>query len=335
MRVRLMDSLGRLVAGGRSLTDALEDLRTASRDARLTDALAVVGQGLREGALLADAAALAPGLFTPGERGLLEVGERTGRLPLVLARIAAALSRRAEVQRRLWRAAAYPAFLLTMAALSMPLPCLVTSCGPRGYLLRAGSGLAALAAAGILAALAPAAARRFGLGASIRRFAWSAPVLRSLYRPRVRAEALNAAAIGLSSGLGLPETLRLAGIASADPSAADACREIARRVEGGSELAAAIGATDLLPPADLISVTGGERGGDLDIVLARLGDESLAAHVRRTDLAMRISGWVLLVATLGILAVRILGQAQSVTGVPDDVLRLLERESQGVFLPLR
>ncbi len=331
LRVRVAESLGRLLAGGRSLVEALDDLRTASRNRALTTALASMAQGLRDGALLADAAARAPELFSPGERGLLEVGERTGRLPEVLGRLAVTLGRRSEVRRQLWRSAAYPAFLLTMSALSLPLPSLVSSSGVRGYLVQAGMGVGILALVALLAALAPAILTRLDLVPSLRRLAWNLPLVRDLYRPRVRADTLHAAAIALSSGLGLPETLRLAGLASADPSAMDVCREIARRVESGSDLSSAIDAVDFLPSADLLTVTGGERGGDLDEVLARLAEQYMADHARRVDIALRVTSWVLLVVVMATLAVKILGQAQSATGIPEGVLRDIEREMPGVY----
>lgn len=335
LRVRVAESLARLLGGGRSLLEALDDLRSASRNRRLTAALTAMAQGLRDGALLSDAAARAPELFSPGERGLLEVGERTGRLPEVLGRLAGSLGRQAEVRRRLWRSAAYPAFLLATSALSLPLPSLVSSSGVKGYLVQAGTGLGILALVVVVAALVPTVVARLNLGAPLRRLAWTLPLVRSLYRPRVRADTLHAAAIALSSGLGLPETLRLAGLASADPSATHACREIARRVEAGSDLASAIDAADFLPPADLLMVTGGERGGDLDVVLVQLAEQAMADHARRMEIALRVAGWLLLVAVMATLAVQILGQAQGVTGIPDSVLRDIEREMPGIFKPLK
>jgi type II secretory pathway component PulF len=324
-----------MLSGGLSLVEALDVLRVSSRNARLTTALHTIGAALRGGALLSNAAASAPELFPPGERGLLEVGELTGRLPEVLTRMAAALSRRAAVRRNLLKSSAYPVFLLVMATLSLPLPELVTARGIGGYLVQAGSGLALLVGLVCLVIFAPRLMARRDLGTGLRRFAWKAPVFGFLYRPGVRAETLQAAAIGIASGLGLPQTLRLASIASGDPSAADACREIARRVDAGSDLSSAFAAVDFLPPAMLLSITGGERGGDLDVVLARLAEESLAEHERRTGTALKVFGWTLMAVVFGVLAYKIIGQAQTVTGVPDDVLRQIEREIPGVFKPMR
>ncbi len=335
LRIRAIESLGRLLAGGRSLGEAIEDLRRAARDRRLSGALDALGRGLRDGATMAQAAAGAPGLFRPADPGLLEVGERSGRLPEMLGRMASTLARRAEVRQRIARLAAYPVFLLAMAAVSLPLPCLFGTCGLSGYLAQAGTGLGLLALAVLASLAAPALAARLGLAAGLRRLAWHLPVARALYRPAVRCDTLQAASMALSAGLGLPETLALAALASGDPSAVEACREVARRIAAGSGLADAVGAVDLLDPDDLVSLAGGERSGDLDQVLARLADASLDLYRHRADLALRVAGWALLVAVMAALAARVLGQAGSSIGIPDDVLRELEKESRGVFQRLR
>src|SRR3546814_6128698 len=81
-----------------------EALRTLTRQSEAESARTVIGDvhaGLLEGRRLADAMARQPASFPPLYRAMVSAGAATGSLPVILARLADLLARKAEVRGKL------------------------------------------------------------------------------------------------------------------------------------------------------------------------------------------------------------------------------------------
>lgn len=82
----------------------------------------------------------------------------------------------------------------------------------------------------------------------------------------------------LRGGLGLPEALRALGRDAERPRAAADCDGIARAVDDGRPLSAALAGVDGIDPASRAVVAAGERTGDLPGALALLAEHADRAH---------------------------------------------------------
>jgi type II secretory pathway component PulF len=160
-------------------------------------------------------------------------------------------------------------------------------------------------------------------------------IVRTVYRPRVRADVLHTLSTGLAAGLGVPETLALAEKAAADPSGARACRRIAERVAAGDTLAEAIRSAGIVPAGELVSLAGGERSGTLPDALARLAADQGRSYRTRLAWSIRIATTLCFLAVGAWIGARIVGTLTgSVLGAEGDALNEIQREIPGLFRPL-
>jgi type II secretory pathway component PulF len=199
-RALLYGQLGRLIEAGLPLRGALQMLgrHQGQPYTRLAEAAAAA---LDRGSSLSEALGQS-GLNLPQlDLELIEVGERSGRLPEVLGQLRAREEDRRKLRRELLQPVLYPCVLLLASILVTPAPSLVTG-GAEAYLAAVAGPLLLLLLLGgalpLLAWLRPRAlkgllARVPGAGAGLRLLDGSAFLL-----------ALGSA---IESGLGLPESL--------------------------------------------------------------------------------------------------------------------------------
>lgn len=166
-----------------------------------------------EGMPLASAMARLPRLFSPFECRLVEVGERTGRLALVLRALVEWLHLRQRLNGKILSGLAYPIILYHVAAVLLPLISLLTrQCDARGTALRIGVLLGVpYAGAFILGVVRPAL---FPNGLPLP--AWFAgallgiPLIGGIVRRVNYARFFHAYALALEAGLGAGAAVRLA-----------------------------------------------------------------------------------------------------------------------------
>ena len=333
MRLAAVEQMARLIRSGVAPSQAASQIATnAHRKLSLT--LKALATNVEAGGGFAEAAA-SSGLLDAAEAGLLAVGERTGRMPDVLARIAVGWRRGLAAKRQLLMAAVYPLMLLSLSVLTLPLPALVSR-GVGAYLRECASGFAWIAGAVALVACVPWAIRRLRAGPLLRRVAWHLPGLGVFYRKKVLSDALHGLATGLDAGLGVQEALRLASAATADPTISEAIGATGRAIDRGEEFAVAVRATGLLPAASLTSIAGGETSGTLAESLAGLADDYAHDFADMLTVAVRVGGVLLLVAVTAIVAMRILGTATGLQmggSIPPELQRELDRSVK--YLPLK
>jgi len=330
IRIVVVEQLSRLLRAGVPLVQALDEISASASDRRLKEAVREIREAVNRGDTLGDAVKRAGVLFGPSEWGLVEAGEKTGRLGEVLERIAARWKRGMTFRRRLAVGAVYPTLLLLASVLIMPVPKLFFG-GIGPYLADVGLSLLWIAMVVFVVVAAFVTIRIKGWEKTLKRFAWWLPGFRSIYRRRVRSDLYHALSIAFSAGLGVYESLEIAGTAVADPTAADACREASARIDRGERLTDALTATGILPQSALVALAGAERSGTLEESLFRLSEDSDRDLDQAMKVLLAIANVLILLVVVGMVAARILGSAFSVLpgggGSFDELERELLKES--------
>lgn len=275
------------------ISDAVATLARQPGRAPEKAVLARTNRGLQAGSSLA--AALPPSAFPPEVRATIAAGEASGRLPLLLARLADTLDAQVALRSRLIAALAYP-LLLLLVAVGVILAMLVfvvpgiaeqlTGSGqPLPFLTRAVlavSGFvqrfwALLLLVPLLAAAgAWAWARRPGNRLKLDRWLLRLPGAGSWLSALEAVRWSRLLATMLAAGLPLAEALQITAPTLTNRAWTDATDRIAGQVRAGASLSAAIA---LLPepPGLLVSLAqSGEASGRLAPLL-----ESAAASLDR------------------------------------------------------
>ena len=289
--------LSLLLHAGVGAGDGLALLAEENRDqawlvelARQADAGTPLAQLVRES-----------GRFPSYAAGLLEVGERTGRVEEALSALADYYDNRQRLERQARNALLYPAMLLLLmlvvivVLLAKVLPVfdqVYASMGGQltglpGGLLALGRGLdAVLPVLCVLLAAAVLFAAAFASGGTVQKktIAWwqSRHGDKGLNRKLNTARLAQALAMSLRSGLSLEEALELAaGLQGEDSADARRCRDCLARLQQGAELAAALRDAEVLPAAECRLLALGQRSGSgdsaMEEVARRLTEESETA----------------------------------------------------------
>jgi type II secretory pathway component PulF len=115
----LARNLSTTLSSGVTLLRSLEIISLQTTSLQLAKALGECGNYVKEGLSLSEAIGKYPKIFSHLWRGIVEVGEASGNLPLVLDRLADYLERRMEFERKLKSALVYPSIIIVAAILAM------------------------------------------------------------------------------------------------------------------------------------------------------------------------------------------------------------------------
>jgi type IV pilus assembly protein PilC len=119
--------LATLINSGVGIIQALKSLETSTSHFSFKKIIRGVMSLIREGSTLAEAMRFYPGVFSSLQIRIVEIGEKTGKLPESMARIADILDRNHSNQMKLITGLLYPAFLLHAAILIPAIPQWFTS----------------------------------------------------------------------------------------------------------------------------------------------------------------------------------------------------------------
>lgn len=298
--VLLTRQLATLLAAGLPLERALVAVAEQSARAPVRAVLHGLRADILQGHGLARALDAWPGVFSPLYRALIDAGERSGNLDLVLARLAEYLERRARARAKVVQALAYPcavllvAIVVVTALMSYVVPQVVSvfvqTRQTLPFLTRALMGTSAWLRAWGLALLpgfAMLAAAGWRLWRSPR---WRRAIERRLLRLPVAGSlllAINtsrmASTLAILVGGGVP---LLTALATARPLLSlGLLREdlalAAERVREGMPLSRALGTGGLFPPVLVHLVASGEASGTLATMLERAAEEQQQNVERR------------------------------------------------------
>jgi general secretion pathway protein F len=280
-----------LVGAGLPLVEALSALSEQTERERLRRALAQVRQQVLEGRGLAEALAEHPRIFSPLYVNMVQAGEASGALDVVLERLADYTENQAHLLAKVRSALTYPAIMLVLGSAILfflvsyvvpkvtrifqetqqQLPALtvvllwVSDLAARWWWL-----VVVLLAAAFLGARAyvrtPAGRERFD------RLQLRIPYFGRLVQKLAVARFARTLSTLLASGIGLLPALDIVKnivnnvvLARAIEDARDAIRE-------GQSIAPPLKASGLFPPLVLHMIAVGERSGELETMLARAAD---------------------------------------------------------------
>ncbi len=311
----VFQSLSSLVDAGVPLEPALHATERIATG-RLREAVARIGQRVREGASLGNALA-AENCFAAVTVGLVKAGERGIGLGAALGHAAAQLERAAETAARVRGALTYPALLAAVGTGSIAL--IVLFVIPRFAALLGDLGQALPAATRLLLAISDVV-RHFGfLFAGVagaggvvalrtiaeRRAAWHGwllglPVVGSLRHGLASARAARTLGALLGTGTPALAALEIARDAAGDAAVAGRIAAARSRVAEGQALAAALTATSALTPGALQLAAIGETAGRLPAMLAKAAelDEGEAERRLKTLVSLLEPGLIILFAGL-------------------------------------
>ena len=261
------------------------------------------------------------GAFPAYVSGLLEVGERTGRMEEALTALADYYEERLRMERQIRTSLLYPAVLLLImlvvivVLLVKVLPVFDQVYGQMGSSLTGIAG-GLLAFGQVLGKAMPAlcvimAVALAGLGAFAASSGFRGKVLSWWNRHRGTrgvsaqintARAAQVLAMGLRSGLKAEEALGLAAdMMDEVPSMAQALRECSREIGAGAGLVSSLKKYNILPPAECRLLEVGMRSGSGDTIMEEIagrlletGENSLAEKIGRVEPALVVVTSVLI-----------------------------------------
>lgn len=225
-----------------------------------------------------------PGLYAH----LVEVGEQTGRLDAVLARLGTHLEAGLALRRTIQQALVYPALVLVLALgvtafmLTVIVPTFAGLFEEFGAELPQATqwvmalsdqastlALAALAAVVLGAGLVRLGRRHPSWMARAERIAVRVPVVGTLRRLTLTSYFCRTAATMLSHGVSLSDTLESLARADVSPRLREVAAGIARDTGRGIGVAEALARTDFFPPLAIQFAAAGEASGTLGPTLER------------------------------------------------------------------
>lgn len=320
--------LATLLAAGLTLEQTLNALIDQANSANERRLLAAVRSDVLAGHSLARSLAGHPGTFPELYRTLVDAGERSGRLPDVLMRLADYTEEREALRAKVMLAFVYPA-LVTFVALAVVTGLLVfvvpqvvrvfeSTHQALPFLTRALIGVSNFVrgwglyvAAGLFAAAIAvrAALRSPDIRSRWHRILLKLPVLGPLHRSVNTTRLASTLAILVGSRVPLRTALKAGEGTLTNLPMRAAVAEAGQRVEQGSSLARALGASKLFPPLMMHMIASGEASGKLAELLERTATQQARELERRAGvmttllepLLILTMGAVVLVIVLAIL----------------------------------
>lgn len=327
---KLYLSLSRILKAGIGVEEALRKIAGTARG-RIQTAARRALDSVRAGSPLSVAMSLAPYEFTALERGLLALGERTGRITEVLDRLVLQEEHILENRRKFLSHLAYPFVLLVLSAFLLPIPLLVSG-GEAAYGADVASRLA-WTLGGALLAWPASRALSFLTWKVVGRFP---PSLEMALFPGTLALFFRSLADALESGLGMRDTLQLTRDAWHSRKARNLVDAAVASIESGATLLEAL--PSLIPGRDHILVLAGEESGTLAETFSDLAKGySQAADRRRKMLLLAVAGVMGLVLMLVLASQIMSGLEQQLMPSMEDLegMELIDEQLKGIMKPLK
>jgi len=301
--------LALLLRTGARINEALELLAADAGGGRLRPLLAELVRRIHSGESFAEAIAKHPEVFPPIYGALVQVGEAAGALASALEAVAVERQRAEALKRRLGDALRYPAFLLLGAGAVLLFfllavlpqfanvfrdfnakldPTLAAFLALSEALRAHFDAIALTSAAGLAAAFA--VLRQPSARAALARALGRLPFVSDVSERRTAALFRRNLALMLSSGVKLPDCLRILAdmrVFGSDPAVGEA---VAARVRQGGRLSDALVEARALPPLAVRTLRLGEQSGQLPALAGRVADYYEAKLQRALDRVVGVVG---------------------------------------------
>jgi general secretion pathway protein F len=294
--------LATLLSSGLQLVDCLDGVIEQTEQGALRKVLIQVREKVVEGVSLSSAMADHPSVFNPIFVSMVKAGEAGGALDIILLRLADFSEKRMKLKKRIEAALAYPLFLVMLS--SIILVFLLSFVMPKVIGIFQGMKLALpwstlllihstqfmknywwLVVTGTVACV-------IGFTLYVKtekgRRIWDrvrlrVPLFGKLHNKAVVARFTRTLSTLLKSGIILVDALEIAKLSMGNRIMEDAVRETGRLVSEGQEFGTLLRKSKRFPPLVVQLVSAGERGGELDEMLAK------AAEVYEEDVETAIS----------------------------------------------
>lgn len=286
-------SLAVLTQSGVRLDRALKLLSEQGDDPRMSEVCKGMSRAVHVGAKVSAGMLLYPQAFSQLQLKMVQVGEQTGALDRILARLSDYEERRRGTELKFKSALTYPAFLFVLALVMLVLvppylfqglfqiieesgvepPLITVMVIALSNLIRSlwFWPLLALLGAGLGWTIRRAWARP---GVRLRMHEWTlrAPVLGRAFRVMGLTQFARALAFQLEVGVPPLQALKLAGEASSNPVLELQTDEIVRYLKAGLPLHEAMAQATFLPKPFLQMIQVGEESGLVPLMLERISD---------------------------------------------------------------
>jgi type II secretory pathway component PulF len=310
-----------LCGSGVPLVQSLNVLIEQTAEGRGRKILSGILELVKGGSSLNEAMAQQEGVFPEVMLSMVRVGELSGRLDDVLARLAQLFEREDELKAQVRAALAYPLLVLVLGLASagalvafviprlsamfetldqrLPLPTRILcgiSSAVGAYWWALAAGIAALVF-GIRAA-----GRRPGFRLWWDRLKMRVPLAGTLIRQAAVARFARALGTLAQADVPIVEALNVAQAAAGNAAVAAVIRQMAGQVQEGDSLAALMRSAEIFPPLAVQMAAVGEETGHLDQMLAHVADAYDREVSASTKLMTSLLAPVLILAVAAIVA---------------------------------
>jgi len=259
-----------MLNAGVPITQCLGTLYRQTGNGVLRKQIGKISARILEGGLLTEAMGEYPWVFTEFHLAMIAAGEQSGRLDVMMSRLADALEQENSLRNAIKRETWYPCVTLVASFLLPPLVLLVVNHDTRGYFQEA---LLPLLEFGTLA---------FGIFFLTRLFAqfkvgydWliaSLPGIGGAVRMIGLARFARALASLYAAGISIPNALRSAAMATGNGFLAKRLISAVPAIQDGRGMTEALGKTKIIPPMMLSMLGTGEQTGDLDAAMNKVAE---------------------------------------------------------------
>ena len=320
--------LATLVRSGLPLDEALTAVSQQSESKRVKRISLGVRSSVMEGSSMAQALNQFPNAFPPLFRATVEAGEQSGKLDLILERLAEYVERRQVMQQKVLLASFYPAILTVVAVgvvillLTYVVPQVVGVYGDiQQELPPLTKGLIAfsdflrdygpyLAVAGVIGLIIFRRMMRVeDFRRRVHRFQLRLPLIGRLVRGANTGRFTRTLGILFGSGVPILDAMRIGTQVVSNVPMRDAIDIATTKVREGAPLARSLGESRLFPPITIHLIASGESSGRLDEMLDRSAEnqerevETLVAALMGVfePLLILVMGGIVLLIVLAIL----------------------------------
>ncbi len=296
-----------LLNAGLPVEEALLATAQQSERTRAKNLFLMVRGRVLEGRSLAQSLAEHPQSFESIYVSAVEAGERAGYLPGILSSLAEYTEGRHRSMQNLTMAMIYPIllFFLSIAVIAgllgyvvpdmvsvfdrteQALPLITRLLITASEMVR-DYGAGALIVALLAVITLRLAMRRKAVRLKVDQIALRAPLIRRISRGLHTSRYASTLGVLTSSGVPLAEAMSIAAAVVKNRAMQSGLNEATRRVTEGSSFAAALRETPYLPPIMVHMAAGGEKSGELDVMLTRLADYQREEFERVTGTLIRL-----------------------------------------------
>jgi general secretion pathway protein F len=311
----LTRQLSTLLGAGLTIEQTLNALIEQAENQRERQLLAAVRGDVLAGQSLARSLGRHPATFGELYRTLVDAGERSGRLPDVLLRLADYTEESAALRGKVMLAFVYPALVTIVAILVVSgllvfvvpqvvrvfenshqaLPFLTRALIALSGFVRS-AGVYALGAAAVALFFVRAWLRNPAVKARWHQFLLRVPLIGTLHRSLNSARFASTLAILVSSQVPLRTALRAGEGTVSNLPMRIALVDAGKRVEQGAMLSRALGTSQLFPPLMVHMIASGEASGKLVEMLERAAIQQSRELERRVSVLMTLLEPMLVVA---------------------------------------